>query len=83
MMLRIRQILLRSISLAAFTGSLGAVGALGGCGQTGPLYLPTEPAAAHRATLPQILLPGPRGTEAPASSTSPATPASSPSSSSQ
>jgi predicted small lipoprotein YifL len=31
--------------------------ALGGCGQTGALYLPTEPAAAHRATLPQSLWP--------------------------
>jgi predicted small lipoprotein YifL len=31
---------------------------LGACGQQGPLYLPTEPAAAHRATLPQTLLPG-------------------------
>ncbi|MCA3238556.1 MAG: LPS translocon maturation chaperone LptM [Curvibacter sp.] len=30
---------------------------LAGCGQTGPLYLPTEPAAAQRATLPQALWP--------------------------
>lgn len=27
------------------------------CGQKGPLYLPTEPAAANRATLPQTLNP--------------------------
>lgn len=30
---------------------------LAGCGQTGALYLPTEPAAAQRATLPQALWP--------------------------
>jgi len=28
-----------------------------GCGQSGALYLPTHPAAAHRATLPQSLFP--------------------------
>ncbi|MBS0316689.1 MAG: lipoprotein [Proteobacteria bacterium] len=28
-----------------------------GCGQKGSLYLPTEPAAAGRATLPQALIP--------------------------
>ncbi|MET3415429.1 putative small lipoprotein YifL [Variovorax paradoxus] len=28
------------------------------CGQRGPLYLPTDPAAAQRATLPQLLTPG-------------------------
>jgi len=28
-----------------------------GCGQRGALYLPTEPAAQDRATLPQILTP--------------------------
>lgn len=32
--------------------------ALAACGQRGPLYLPTEPAAANRATLPQVLTPG-------------------------
>ncbi|WP_414708515.1 LPS translocon maturation chaperone LptM [Ramlibacter sp.] len=31
---------------------------LAGCGQRGPLYLPTEPAAADRATLPETLRPG-------------------------
>lgn len=29
------------------------------CGQTGGLYLPIEPEAAHRATLPQTLVPSP------------------------
>ena len=30
---------------------------LAGCGQTGRLYLPTEPAATNRATLPESLWP--------------------------
>lgn len=48
--------------------------ALAGCGQRGPLYLPTDPAAAQRATLPETLNPAiPRPPAAPASS-----PASSP-----
>ncbi|MGZ5848267.1 MAG: LPS translocon maturation chaperone LptM, partial [Ramlibacter sp.] len=35
-----------------------AVLALTACGQRGPLYLPTDPAAAGRPTLPQVLIPG-------------------------
>jgi len=38
----------------------GALMVLAACGQPGALYLPTEPAAAGRATLPEILLPGQR-----------------------
>jgi predicted small lipoprotein YifL len=38
--------------LAALTGLT-----LVGCGQPGPLYLPTDPAAAKRATLPETLNP--------------------------
>ncbi|WP_374122343.1 LPS translocon maturation chaperone LptM [Variovorax boronicumulans] len=30
---------------------------LSGCGLKGPLYLPTDPAAAQRATLPELLTP--------------------------
>ena len=37
---------------------LALLAAATGCGQRGPLYLPTEPAAANRATLPQVLTPG-------------------------
>jgi predicted small lipoprotein YifL len=44
---------------------------LAGCGQKGPLFLPTEPAAANRASLVDTLRPG---TEAPA----PVAPASTP-----
>ncbi len=35
--------------------ALAALAALSACGQRGALYLPTEPAAAQRATLPQVL----------------------------
>ncbi|WP_311222062.1 MULTISPECIES: LPS translocon maturation chaperone LptM [unclassified Acidovorax] len=50
-MLRASQILVRTIALAA------SAAAVAGCGQRGPLFLPTEPAAAQRATLPQTLNP--------------------------
>jgi len=66
-MLRARQILVRTIALALSTAALG-------CGQRGPLYLPTEPAAAQRATLPETL--NPAASRAPA----PATPSTAPSS---
>jgi len=36
--------------------SLLATG-LTGCGQKGPLFIPATPAAAQRATLPQIIVP--------------------------
>ena len=40
-----------------------AASGLAACGQRGPLFLPTDPAAAQRATLPQLLTPGgPRAT---------------------
>ncbi|MEG0052357.1 MAG: lipoprotein [Comamonas sp.] len=50
-MLRASQILIRTFALAASTA------ALWGCGQRGPLYLPTDPVAAQRATLPETLNP--------------------------
>jgi predicted small lipoprotein YifL len=50
-MLKVRQILVSAIGL--FTLGVG----LSGCGQKGELYLPTEPAAANRATLPSLLRP--------------------------
>jgi predicted small lipoprotein YifL len=37
--------------------------ALVGCGQKGALYLPTDPAAKNRATLPGLLLPGSSSTD--------------------
>ena len=56
-MLNVSQILVTAIGLAAL-----GVG-LAGCGQRGPLYLPTDPAAASRATLPELLLPIPPRSE--------------------
>jgi len=54
-MLNVRQILMSTapILLALVILGIGLVG----CGQRGPLYLPKEPAAANRATLPQVLTP--------------------------
>ncbi|MEI6760755.1 MAG: lipoprotein [Betaproteobacteria bacterium] len=49
-MLSQHRILVRPLVLAI------SVAALTACGQPGPLYLPTDPAAAQRATLPQSLL---------------------------
>ena len=46
------RILVTALALAG-----GMASGLMGCGQRGALYLPTEPAAQDRATLPQILTP--------------------------
>lgn len=68
-MLNVRQILVSALPCVLGVGI--ATVSLTGCGQTGPLFLPNEAAAAQRATLPQILtpsipgLPG-RSTPAPA-----------------
>ena len=49
-----RQILVLTFSRCVLPGLLVCgLSALGACGQKGNLYLPTEPAAAGRATLPQ------------------------------
>ncbi|WP_300174734.1 lipoprotein [Rhodoferax sp.] len=45
------QILVRTLVLGVVAVNLLA------CGQQGPLYLPTHPAAANRASLPDALLP--------------------------
>ena len=66
-MLLIRQILVRALALA---GGAVAVATLAGCGQRGPLYMPTEPAAANRASLPQSVKNAVPGT-GPASTTAP------------
>jgi predicted small lipoprotein YifL len=77
-MLRTSRILVRAISHAA-PAVIGAAVLLGlsACGQPGPLYLPTEPAAANRATLPQSMWPimpeksKPAAPSAPAAATAP------------
>lgn len=45
------EILVRTLALGVIAVNLLA------CGQQGPLYLPTHPAAANRASLPEALLP--------------------------
>ncbi|WP_313076108.1 LPS translocon maturation chaperone LptM [Melaminivora sp.] len=61
----------RPARLAAILTALAALSALAGCGQSGPLYLPTEPAAAQRASLPQTLRPGPATRTAPQAAPAP------------
>ena len=51
--------MLKSMQILVSAALLAASGAtLSGCGQRGPLFLPTEQAAAQRATLPETLTPG-------------------------
>ncbi|MBB1072871.1 lipoprotein [Rhodoferax sp. 4810] len=47
----INKILARRLALAVTAFIVAA------CGQTGALYLPTPPAGAHRASLPESLMP--------------------------
>ncbi len=65
-MLNVRQILVSALGLA-----IAGVG-LAGCGQKGPLRLPTEPAAKNRATLPELLIPGSKTADPAAPATPPA-----------
>jgi predicted small lipoprotein YifL len=60
-MLNVRQILVTARGRTALMVCIAAAAAgLAACGQRGALYLPTDPAAAQRATLPQLLTPGDR-----------------------
>jgi predicted small lipoprotein YifL len=54
-MLNVRQILMSAAPV--LSGLVFLCFGLVGCGQRGSLYLPKEPAAANRATLPQVLTP--------------------------
>ncbi len=84
-MLNVPRILVsRPLPRLALVAAVVAV--LAGCGQKGPLYLPTEAAAPGRATLPQTLnpaapaasaattRPGPAVTDGPATGTGTAEP---------
>lgn len=51
-----------------------AAAALNACGQKGPLFIPSTPAAAQRATLPQTVFGGTAAPAAPASATPAAVP---------
>jgi predicted small lipoprotein YifL len=50
---------------------VGGAAVLSACGQRGPLVLPTTPASAERATLPQTLNPFRSPLKAPHSATAP------------
>ncbi|MBV8621447.1 MAG: lipoprotein [Curvibacter sp.] len=50
-MLSRTEILVRPVVLVLLAGALSA------CGQRGPLYLPKDPVATNRATLPQSVIP--------------------------
>ena len=67
-MLNVRQILVSAVGLALVGVGLTA------CGQRGPLYLPTGPAAKDRATLPELLIPGGKPASAPDAAGAPAQP---------
>ena len=56
-MFQTSRILDRAISHGAAAVIVASTLLLSACGQTGVLYLPTEPAAAKRATLPQSMWP--------------------------
>jgi predicted small lipoprotein YifL len=56
-MSRLRPILC-SGALARVLAAAALLASLAACGQRGPLFLPHDPAAAGRATLPQVLIPG-------------------------
>jgi predicted small lipoprotein YifL len=67
-----RQILDSALVLAAVAVTAAL---LAGCGQKGPLYLPTGEAAAARATLPQTLNPAPGASDVTNTGTGQANPA--------
>jgi predicted small lipoprotein YifL len=48
---------MRALGLPVLTAALCGLAVLAGCGQKGGLYLPTDPAARNRATLPQTVSP--------------------------
>jgi predicted small lipoprotein YifL len=73
-MLNVQQIV-GSASRLTLVMAMGTVVLLSGCGQKGPLYLPTGEAAAGRATLPQTLNPVPAASAPTESGTGTANPA--------
>lgn len=62
-MLNVQRILVSPGARAGLgVAALSALMLVGACGQRGPLYLPIDPAATQRATLPQAVIPQlPRG----------------------
>jgi len=76
-MLNVHQILVSTRVRAALMVCLavGTAGLVAACGQRGALYLPTDPAAAGRATLPELMTPDSLRTSSSSSSSSQAAPA--------
>ncbi|RYF66711.1 MAG: hypothetical protein EOO22_20595 [Comamonadaceae bacterium] len=72
-MLNVHQILVsarrRTVLMVCVAASAAA---LAGCGQRGPLYLPKDPAAANRATLPDLMTPRLPGSSSDAAAPAPA-----------
>jgi len=64
----------RRAVLVLVLGTVAGPGLLAGCGQKGPLFLPTGAAAANRATLPETIKPA--GTTTPPQVAAPAAAAS-------
>jgi predicted small lipoprotein YifL len=61
-MLNVRQILVSASGRAVFRVCVLVSGvAVAGCGQSGALYLPKDPAAVNRATLPDLITPARAG----------------------
>lgn len=74
---RLNQSRIKRTSLLVLAMGISAAGLMSGCGQKGGLYLPIDPAARNRATLPQTVSPIPSSSNAgTATITPPAAPAS-------
>ncbi|RZL45588.1 MAG: hypothetical protein EOP74_01070 [Variovorax sp.] len=78
-MLNVHQILVsaprRTVLMVCVATSAAALAA---CGQRGPLYLPKDPAAANRATLPDLMRPRMPGSSSDAAAPAPAPASSAP-----
>ncbi|RZL68557.1 MAG: hypothetical protein EOP77_00875 [Variovorax sp.] len=80
-MLNVHQILVSARRRAVFMVCIATSAvALAGCGQRGPLYLPKDPAAANRATLPDLMTPRMPGASPDAAAPAPAGASSAPAS---
>jgi predicted small lipoprotein YifL len=74
-MLNLRQILVRPSTAALALVLVGGT-AISGCGQKGPLYLPSGPTATGRSTLPEVLNPTRSDPATPSPAVTPVVPAS-------
>ncbi|WP_080898268.1 LPS translocon maturation chaperone LptM [Variovorax paradoxus] len=80
-MLNVRQILVTARGRTVLMVCIAAAAAgLAACGQRGALYLPNDPAAVQRATLPQLITPGGSGASSNEAAPKPAAASSAPAS---